>query len=159
MSAPAGAAPVRRRRRLLAAAGMLVPGAAFAAISAYVVLGFGGGCGANSTPASTGGCAGNTADVAIATFPGAVLCLVLAAGLLRGSRWARWPAVGLGAVLATVVAAGAVAGLAAMAGDGSDIGGGIAVGLAGLALAGICALPPALLAGARGAEAFAPLPD
>jgi hypothetical protein len=139
--------------------GLLIPGLAFAAVSAYVVLGFGSGCGGSATPAQTGGCAGNTADVAVVTFPAAVVCVILGAALLRGSRWARWPAVGFGGVLATVVAASAVAGLAAMAGDGSDIAGGIAVGLAGLALAAICALPSILLAGERGAAAFPPPAD
>ena len=145
---------VRVGRRRAAAAGMLVSGAALAALSAYVVLGFTGGCGTGTTAAHVGGCTGNSAVVAVVTFPGAVVSLVLAAALLRGASWARWPAVGFGTVLAVVMAAGALAGVVALAGDGTDVAGGIAVGLAGLALAVLCALPPILLSGARGAEAF-----
>ena len=141
-------------RRRFAAAGMLVCGAALAALSAYVVLGFSSGCGTGTASAHVGSCTGNSAVVAVFTFPGAVACLVLAAALLRGSRWARWPAVGLGVVLAVVTLAGALAGVVALAGDGTDVAGGIAVGLSGLALAALCALPPLLLSGARGAEAF-----
>lgn len=133
---------------------MLLPGLAFAFVSAYVVLGFGGGCGTTTTPAHTGGCAGNTADVAVATFPGAVLCLLFGAALVRGSRWARWASVVLSAVLATVVAAGALAGTVALGGDGSDVRGAIAVGVVGVAFAAVCALPAVLLPGERGAEAF-----
>ena len=141
-------ASLHRRRRVVAALGMLVPGLGFVVVSAYVALGYGGGCGGG------GGCAGNTAEVAVVTFPGAVLCLVLGAAVLRGQRWARWPAVVMGGALATVVAAGALAGVVAMGGDGSDVRGAIAVGLVGVALAAICALPSLLLSGEQGANSF-----
>ena len=153
------AATRRRRRRLVAASGLLVPGLAFAIVSAYVTLGYGSGCSTGSTPAHAGGCAGSNAGVAVVAFPAAVVCIVLGAALLRGARWARWPAVGVGAVLATVTAAGALAGGMALGGDGSDVAGAVAVGLGGLALAGICALPAVLLPGERGAEAFPPRPS
>jgi cytochrome bd-type quinol oxidase subunit 2 len=135
--------------------GLLVPGGVLALVSAYVVLGGGGGCTATGgTPQHTGSCAGNAAEVAVITFPLAVLCLVLCAAVLRGARWSRWPAVVVGAVLATITAAAALAGVTAMGGDGSDVPGAIAVGLCGLALAAFSALPPVLLSGERGAQAF-----
>jgi hypothetical protein len=147
----------RSRRRLAAAVGLLLPGALLASLSVYLVLGTGGGC-STSNPAHTGSCAASGADVAVITFPAALACIVIGAGVLRGARWSRWPAVAAGAVLATVVAAAAVAGMAALGGDGSDVRGAVLVGLAGLALAVVCALPAALLPGERGAEAFPPLP-
>jgi len=149
-------APIRLPRRRVAAAGLLVPGLAFTTISAYVALGYGGGCSTGSTPAHGGGCAGDAAGVAVVTFPAAVVCIVLAAALLRGSRWARWPAVIVGAVLATMTAAGALAG--AMATGGDDVRGAVAVGIVGLVLAAVCVLPAALLTGERGAECFPPEP-
>lgn len=143
------------RRRLVAALGLLVPGALLAMVSAYVVLGFSAGCSAG-TSTHTGSCAGSSADVAVATFPTALVCIVLGTAVLRGSRWSRWPAVLAGAVLATVVAAGALAGVVAIASDGSDTRGAVVLGVLGLALAVVCALPAALLTGTRGAQAFPP---
>jgi hypothetical protein len=144
------------RRRIAAASGLLVPGLAFASVSAYVALGYGGGCGTGATPATTGGCAGSNAGVAVVAFPAAVICIVLGASLLRGSRWTRWPAVGVGAVLATVSAAAALAGAVALGGDGTDVKGALAVGLVGVAFAVICALPAVLLPGQRGEQVFPP---
>jgi len=135
---------IRTGRRRLAVAGLLVPGLACTIVSAYVVLGYGGGC------------AADTAGVAVVTFPAAVVCVVLAAALLRGARWTRWPAVIVSAVLATVVAAGALAGAMAMGGDGSDVRGAFGVGIVGVVLAAFCVLPAALLTGERGAECFPP---
>jgi hypothetical protein len=147
----------RHRRRLVAACGLLVPGLAFAIVSAYVALGYGTGCNTGSTPAHTASCAGSNAGVAVVAFPAAVVCIVLGAAVLRGARWARWPAVGVSAVLATVTAAGSLAGGMALGGDGSDVTGALAVGLGGVAFAGICALPALLLTGDRGAQVFPPL--
>lgn len=138
----------RRRRRLGAAAGLVVPGLACIIISVYVVVGGGSDC--------VGACAGNASGVAVATFPAAVVCLVLAAAVLRGQRWSRWPAVIVGAVLTTVTAAGALAGVMALGSAGSDTKGAAVVGVCGLALAAVCALPAILLPGERGAAAFPP---
>jgi hypothetical protein len=148
---------VRRRRRVAAAIGLLLPGAILASVSVYVALGFGGGCGTSSAT-HTGPCAGNGGDVAVVTFPAALVCIGLGGGVLRGAHWSRWPAVVVGAVLATVVAAGAVAAVAALGGDGSDVRGSVAAGVVGLVLAVLCALPALLLTGQRGAEAFPPIP-
>jgi len=152
---PSLAATPRRRRRIVAAAGLLVPALLLAMVSAYVVLGFGAGCG-DGTPAHTGSCAGSSADVAVVTFPIALVCAVLGAAVLRGARWSRWPAVVSGAVLATVVTAGALAGVVAIGADGTDTRGAVVLGVLGLALAAVCAMPAALLSGARGAAAFPP---
>ena len=139
---------------------MLVPGLAFAVSSAYVVLSPPGGCTFAATRATaapaTGGCAANAAGVAAVTFPLAVICILVAAGVLRGSRWARWPAVGLGAVLATVTAAAALAGVVALGGDGAEVKGAVILGVVGVAIAAACALPAILLAGERGAAVFPP---
>jgi len=149
---------LRTGRRRLAAAGLLVPGLAFTIVSAYVLLCFGGGC-CTCTPAHSGGCAADTAGVAVVTFPAAVVCVVLAAALLRGARLTRWASVIVGAVLATMTAAGALAGAMAMGGDGSDVRGAFGVGIVGVVLAAFCVLPAALLTGERGAECFPPAPD
>jgi len=141
------------RRRAVAALGLLVPGGLTAALSVYVVLAGGDQC-TSSTPAHAGSCASNGGGVAVATFPIALVCIVVGAGVLRGAHWTRWPAVILGAVLATVIAAGALAGVTAMGGDGSDVRGAITVGIGGVVLAALCALPPLLLSGARGERAF-----
>ena len=140
---------------------MLVPGLAFAVTSAYVVLSPPGGCTfaaapTASAPPATGGCAANAAGVAAVTFPLAVVCILVAAGVLRGSRWARWPAIGLGAVLATVTGAGTLAGVVALGGDGTEIKGAVILGVVGVAIAAACALPAILLAGERGAAVFPP---
>ena len=149
------ATAVRRSRRIVAAIGLLLPGAVLASVSVYVALGLNSGCG-TSSPTHTASCAGSGGDVAVVTFPAALVCIVLGGAVLRGLRWSRWPAVVVSAVLTTVVAAGAVAAVAAMGGDGSDVRGAVAVGTVGLALAAVCSLPTGLLSGQRGAGAFPP---
>lgn len=125
--------------------------------SAYVVLS-GGNCGAiTSHLVSGGGCASDAGGAAVVTFPAALVCLLLCAAVVRGSHWARWPAVLVGGVLGTATAAGALAGVVALGGD--DAKGAVAVGLVGLALAFSCALPVLLLGGNDGAVAFGGEPD
>ncbi len=143
-----------RRRRLLSGIGLLVPGAAFAVLSVYVALGNGGGCATTRIAAGTTSCAADIKGIAIVSFPAAIVCIVLAAAVLRGQRWARWPAVVVGAVLGTVTAAGALAGITALAGDSADAKGATVLGVVGIASALMCALPAVLLPGEQGAEAF-----
>ena len=141
-----------RRRRVVAGLGLLVPGAALTVASAFVVIS-GGNCSAiTSHVVAGGGCASDAAGAAVVTFPAALVCLLLCAAVLRGSRWARWPAVLIGGVLGTATAAGGLAGVVALGRD--DAGAAIAVGLVGLVIACSCALPALLLGGNDGAVAF-----
>jgi hypothetical protein len=143
-----------RLRRLLSGLGLLIPGAGFAVLSAYVAMGNGGGC-SGSNAAHGVSCATDITGIALVSFPAAVVCIILAGGVLRGSRWARWPAVIVGALLGTVTAAASVAGISALAGDSSDPKGATVLGVIGLVAALLCALPAVLLPGDGGAEAFA----
>ncbi|HEV7679321.1 MAG TPA: hypothetical protein VGQ42_12200 [Candidatus Dormibacteraeota bacterium] len=143
-----------RLRRLLSGLGLLIPGAGFAVLSAYAAMGNGGGCsGTNAAHGVT--CATDITGIALVSFPAAIICIILSAGVLRGARWARWPAVIVGALLGTVTAAASVAGITALAGDSSDPNAATVLGVIGLVAALLCALPAVLLPGERGAQAFA----
>jgi hypothetical protein len=142
------AAIPRSRRRFIASLGLVVPGLACVVITVYVFFGASSDC--------VGACAGNASGVAAASFPAAIVCLVLAAAVLRGQRWSRWPAVIAGAVLATVSAAGTLAGVMALGSAGNDPTGATVVGICGAALAAVCALPAVLLPGERGEATFPP---
>jgi hypothetical protein len=142
---------------VLSAAGLLVPGAVLIAVTAYIALGYAGTqqCTA-TTPASTS-CSNDPIGATLATFPAGVLCLVLGAAVLRGARWARWPAVVVSALLGVIVAAAALAVVTTLA-QGHEAAGLVAALFAGVVLTLLWALPAFLLPGVKGAEALSGAP-
>jgi hypothetical protein len=144
-----------RGRRLLAGLGLLVPALALFFVSIYIVL---GGAGTQQCTYAGGSLQGSSCTTdpigaTLATFPGGILCLVLSAAVLRGARWARWPAAVVGAVLGTITAAGSIAVLVSLAGDG-NVAGAIFFAIGGVIVSLACALPALLLAGPEGADAL-----
>ena len=144
-----------RRRRLLAGFGLLVPALALLFVSVYIVLGGAGTqqCTYVGSSLQRSSCTTDPTGATLATFPGGILCLVLSAAVLRGARWARWPAAVVGAVLGTITAAGSVAVLVSLAGDG-QVAGAILIALGGAIISLACALPALLLVGTAGADAL-----
>jgi hypothetical protein len=144
-----------RRRRLLAGLGLLIPGAGLIFASAFIVL---GGvstqqCGSGVTPAPSSGCTTDSTGISLVTFPGALICLVLSAAVLRGARWVRWPAVVVGAVLATMTAAASVAVIVALI-DEAQVRGAVVLGILGAVLTVVIAMPAVLLGAPEGIEAL-----
>ena len=143
-----------RRRRLLAGTGLFVPAVALVFVSVFIGLG-----GAGTQTCTTGGastqtsCSSDPVGAVLATFPAAVVCLVLSASVFRGARWARWPAVAVAAVVATVTAAAGLAVLVALIGDGQALGA-VFFAVGGVLLVAVCAMPAVALGQPEGAEAL-----